>query len=990
MDDSTLISGEEFANRKLQDTCKNVCKNFGFTAVSPAAINKLSAILRSKINQYAHSTRLFMECTGRTQPIVTDVMAALKRHRVNMKDLKDYARQVTSERLHALPLFPVPDSDITKSDEAYYQAMYGPKPSERELEERKDNIPPYFRAVHPEWIEEEKKQMIEEKSVKKIVKSAADREQEEFNKLKRINTYRRNETPEAQAARAEKERIEAEEAAYAKKRNRERFEQGITTMQDSDLPNFEDMDYTAMGFFKEVEENRRLEEERILQEKNAAKAAAERLAAKPVKQSLPFASIASTSSDPAAAAAANANWQTNTVLQGIFKDDSFAHLFPTSSNAITVAASTVASTSATSSEDPGPTFKMSELVKSKPLLKLPGTASNPGSAPSSRPGSSMSVGNPNTPIRTKFGPGRPKKPKPEGAVVTVPKPKGRPPKKATLEKRKRLSEQIIAQQQKKLDEPKEEKEKVEKIDKAEKKNKKLTINEEIRDQLLRARSQMVMPNSVLQQATPSQPVEPPVVIPPIVFANAIIEPIANVPVIGATVDIEEAPIFLDEPALEVEINTDEPSAAGPSSSNTDVPLDFPDGKEKKKKKEKRDKNSEEYKEYKRQKKERRRQEKEERRLAEQQELEEEQPKKPTPEPTPTPAPTIKLKIKFNKSFLPTPPKEPPMRPDSTNSGSRPGSSKGNYQEDPPPPPPPSQPPLKFRFKNFFNLAETEEKKPMPSSPERPGSSQRSPSSSSSKHHKKDRKDKEHKKHKKDKERSREKEQEREERKERERQEKEAARREILIHHYCILHFREEKARIEMESKRVADEEEERRREKEKRREERKKEKERQKEKEERRKEKEERKEKERELEREKEREKEREREREREREKEREKERERERKREEEARKKREEAAPPPRPLISQEDGDSDGSESSEEIWVCPVCSVAYTVGANMVGCDQCQDWFHWHCVGITAEPTDSKWFCNRCSKGNKSKKHGKRHASGPHEYDSSAKRKKN
>ncbi|CAJ0557881.1 unnamed protein product, partial [Mesorhabditis spiculigera] len=39
------------------------------------------------------------------------------------------------------------------------------------------------------------------------------------------------------------------------------------------------------------------------------------------------------------------------------------------------------------------------------------------------------------------------------------------------------------------------------------------------------------------------------------------------------------------------------------------------------------------------------------------------------------------------------------------------------------------------------------------------------------------------------------------------------------------------------------------------------------------------------------------------------------------------------------------------QVWICPVCSVAYADGANMVGCDTCDDWYHWACVGITVEP---------------------------------------
>ena len=60
-----------------------------------------------------------------------------------------------------------------------------------------------------------------------------------------------------------------------------------------------------------------------------------------------------------------------------------------------------------------------------------------------------------------------------------------------------------------------------------------------------------------------------------------------------------------------------------------------------------------------------------------------------------------------------------------------------------------------------------------------------------------------------------------------------------------------------------------------------------------------------------------------------------------------------------------------EAIWVCPMCSVAYVEdAADMVGCDGCECWIHWSCVGLTSAPTSEKWFCPMCrAAGNRSKK---------------------
>ncbi|KAI1711693.1 PHD-finger domain-containing protein [Ditylenchus destructor] len=61
--------------------------------------------------------------------------------------------------------------------------------------------------------------------------------------------------------------------------------------------------------------------------------------------------------------------------------------------------------------------------------------------------------------------------------------------------------------------------------------------------------------------------------------------------------------------------------------------------------------------------------------------------------------------------------------------------------------------------------------------------------------------------------------------------------------------------------------------------------------------------------------------------------------------------------------------EEGDDVWICPVCSVAYVDGAaDMVGCDGgCDRWFHWHCVGIMiAPPEDKQWYCYTCNKKKK------------------------
>ncbi|XP_058502057.1 transcription initiation factor TFIID subunit 3 isoform X1 [Solea solea] len=65
--------------------------------------------------------------------------------------------------------------------------------------------------------------------------------------------------------------------------------------------------------------------------------------------------------------------------------------------------------------------------------------------------------------------------------------------------------------------------------------------------------------------------------------------------------------------------------------------------------------------------------------------------------------------------------------------------------------------------------------------------------------------------------------------------------------------------------------------------------------------------------------------------------------------------------------------EWGNKIWICPGCNKPDD-GSPMIGCDDCDDWYHWPCVGIhAAPPEDQSWFCVKCSSKKKDKKHKKK-----------------
>jgi len=74
--------------------------------------------------------------------------------------------------------------------------------------------------------------------------------------------------------------------------------------------------------------------------------------------------------------------------------------------------------------------------------------------------------------------------------------------------------------------------------------------------------------------------------------------------------------------------------------------------------------------------------------------------------------------------------------------------------------------------------------------------------------------------------------------------------------------------------------------------------------------------------------------------------------------------------MQKQEDKKTSKKKSSEEdIYYCPSCSKPDD-GSPMVGCDKCDNWHHYSCVGLkNTPPKDQKWYCPDCKNKKKLKK---------------------
>lgn len=68
--------------------------------------------------------------------------------------------------------------------------------------------------------------------------------------------------------------------------------------------------------------------------------------------------------------------------------------------------------------------------------------------------------------------------------------------------------------------------------------------------------------------------------------------------------------------------------------------------------------------------------------------------------------------------------------------------------------------------------------------------------------------------------------------------------------------------------------------------------------------------------------------------------------------------APPVIPIKTVEENNTG---QGNQVWICPACG-RVDDGSPMIGCDGCDNWYHWLCVGIEVAPESSEdWFCRVC-----------------------------
>ncbi|KAM0724336.1 Transcription initiation factor TFIID subunit 3 [Formica fusca] len=67
------------------------------------------------------------------------------------------------------------------------------------------------------------------------------------------------------------------------------------------------------------------------------------------------------------------------------------------------------------------------------------------------------------------------------------------------------------------------------------------------------------------------------------------------------------------------------------------------------------------------------------------------------------------------------------------------------------------------------------------------------------------------------------------------------------------------------------------------------------------------------------------------------------------------------KPLITPQQPPYYFDRGGRQVWICPACG-NQDDGSPMIGCDDCDAWYHWVCVGMQVPPADDEdWYCRFC-----------------------------
>ncbi|KAL4659320.1 transcription initiation factor TFIID subunit 3-like [Arapaima gigas] len=141
---------ESYARSLLRVSVAQICQALGWDAVQLSACELLSDVLQRYLQQLARCCHRYSELYGRTDPMLDDVGQAFMLLGVNVSELEDYVHHVEPVPLsHLTPAFPVSKNNV----------LQFPLPGALHPQGRKDYIPDHMPAL-VSLQEEEEEQIL--------------------------------------------------------------------------------------------------------------------------------------------------------------------------------------------------------------------------------------------------------------------------------------------------------------------------------------------------------------------------------------------------------------------------------------------------------------------------------------------------------------------------------------------------------------------------------------------------------------------------------------------------------------------------------------------------------------------------------------------------------------------------------------------------------------------------------------------------------------
>ncbi|XP_077614532.1 transcription initiation factor TFIID subunit 3 [Crocuta crocuta] len=141
---------ESYSRSLLRVSVAQICQALGWDSVQLSACHLLTDVLQRYLQQLGRGCHRYSELYGRTDPILDDVGEAFQLMGVSLHELEDYIHNIEPVTFpHQIPSFPVSKNNV----------LQFPQPGSKDAEERKEYIPDYMPPIVSSQEEEEEEQV---------------------------------------------------------------------------------------------------------------------------------------------------------------------------------------------------------------------------------------------------------------------------------------------------------------------------------------------------------------------------------------------------------------------------------------------------------------------------------------------------------------------------------------------------------------------------------------------------------------------------------------------------------------------------------------------------------------------------------------------------------------------------------------------------------------------------------------------------------------